>query len=271
MFRQCLPPFSEFKSSGPYFSKSEGRVRINLLNKEKRLNRNVTYARYLLSVSRGSEPEKGLDVDHIDGDRTHDILSNLQVLTRTQNTLKKFSDVAFTHKIRKFILSCAFCGKEFERTKRLTHLGNEKHFCSKACCAQGWGKNCLSSSSVYEVEQTSFKYKEVSEPWEAFSKELSMDSDSLVRFNIKPPIQNVCRICEKVFFPKRSSILHCSDSCKKASRQGVPIEKKTLAATRILEGASSWEEQGRLLGMSGSGLRKWAKNNGLLKSTPGRT
>lgn len=263
MFRKCLPPFQLYKSSGPYYAAKEGRVRINLLHKKKSLNRNITYARYLLSVHSGLEPGKGFEVDHIDGDRTHDKVCNLQVLSKTNNRSKMNTDLAVTSKWGTYSLTCALCGKLFYREKCRTHLENQKHYCSKRCCALGWGKEGLSSEMTKDV-MVSFVYKNEMEPWERYSTPLTED-DSLLFHSPKKPELVVCKQCKKEFLTKKSKVILCSKECIKESRQKVSTDAKVVSISKVLDKKSTWEEQGRILGISGSALRKWAKTYGYLK------
>lgn len=74
------------------FHKKEGR-RFAVLypaDKSSGLKRTtISYARYLMSVKEGRVLEEYEEVDHIDNDKTNDEISNLQILTRSENVRKE--------------------------------------------------------------------------------------------------------------------------------------------------------------------------------------
>jgi predicted RNA-binding Zn-ribbon protein involved in translation (DUF1610 family) len=92
--RLCKPPFSDYKCSGPYFHKGSGRHMMTLIPLEPGTvkQRTFPFARYLMSVKLKRELATEEHVDHRDGDRTNDVISNLQVLTPTQNSEKGVND-----------------------------------------------------------------------------------------------------------------------------------------------------------------------------------
>ena len=81
-------PYSLDWSKGYLNTNTEGRRTLTLYNNN--ANRSSTqYARYLLSVKLGRYLTKDEEVDHIDGDKTNDSISNLQILGKKQNRQKK--------------------------------------------------------------------------------------------------------------------------------------------------------------------------------------
>jgi uncharacterized OB-fold protein len=253
-----------YKSSGPFYSEKEGRVRINLLHRNKTLNRNITYARYLISVKQGKEPPKGFEVDHLDGDRTNDTISNLQVLSKEDNRVKREKDIAVLANRKIYIIQCSSCGVFFERPARKFHKNCKKHFCSNTCKKTGSSLNS-SYSNTPILKEISFQYKKVSEPWVSVSVNIPEDLIEQGLFYRKEEVTHLCKKCGNPFVPKTRWSKYCSSECIKGNNQKVSIETKKESILKVLAGNSTWEEQGRLLGISGSALRKWAKENDFLK------
>jgi hypothetical protein len=135
-FRNCLPPFEGRYSRGPYFYERWGRFRIDLLSPQGRGHcKAITYARYLLSIKLGRELQEGMEVDHIDGDRTNDLFSNLQELSREENSKKRLSDQRHLSTFRLVEFRCPHCKKVFTRRRGQSHLvkGGFATYCSRPC------------------------------------------------------------------------------------------------------------------------------------------
>lgn len=80
-------PFKEMYKSGFVVTNPENRKNVILYRTGKN-NTTVSYARYLMSVKVGYIIPVGLEVDHIDDDKTNDDINNLQILTKQQNRKK---------------------------------------------------------------------------------------------------------------------------------------------------------------------------------------
>ena len=123
-------PYSSLWSKGYVVINPEGRETLILYNSHK--DRSSTqYARYLLSVSLGRFLEKEEHVDHIDGEKTNNSLSNLQILSLEENNRK-------THKKPNVTLNCPVCKVVFKRTRtqlrgRLHKVENHEICCSRGC------------------------------------------------------------------------------------------------------------------------------------------
>ena len=83
-----------------------------------------------MSVNVGRYLTDDEEVDHIDSDKTNDDISNLQILSIENHKLKTIKE----RSPRKTeVITCAFCGKIFERfSNRLTVKRNNR-FCSRRC------------------------------------------------------------------------------------------------------------------------------------------
>lgn len=110
------PPFFGWRVSKPFIG---GGRKCVYLSTSGRSSWKMTVARYKMCVYLGFILSKGMEVDHIDEDRTNDSLSNLQVLSRCDNSRK-----AAAHKGRAYVeLRCPWCSKTFIRERRQTFLG----------------------------------------------------------------------------------------------------------------------------------------------------
>lgn len=116
------------------FHKKEGRRYANLIPIDKTSNlkrKTISYARYLMSVKEKRILNKNEHVDHIDNDKTHDDINNLQILSLRENNIKE----AKRRGKKTVILKCPHCGVIFEKRKGDTHLqkGGLYTGCCKKC------------------------------------------------------------------------------------------------------------------------------------------
>lgn len=124
----------EFKAAYLSVSK-DGRKRVALIG-ENGKSRWVTNARYVWEKTFGKVPD-GLEVDHIDDDKTNDTLENLQLLSRTDNIKKESYRKS---KLKSLVeRKCPICGKifTFEGRNLSTH---PNPCCSRQC---GYKKGAL--------------------------------------------------------------------------------------------------------------------------------
>ena len=128
MVSNAEPPFEEYRLYGPTFHKGEGRNYIFLVVDSK--NRTtISYARYLMSVHLGRVLKKNEHVDHIDNDKTNDVIENLQILSPDENTKKSGTGEMMV------ILKCPWCMETFEKRRGKTFLskGGTYSACSRSC------------------------------------------------------------------------------------------------------------------------------------------
>lgn len=98
------------KVYGPYY-REDGRRHVILYDFEAGIRRTKSYPRYLMEQHLGRELEEWETVDHIDEDFTNDDISNLQILSRTENVLKS---AAFRPAETAWFV-CPCCEKDFEK------------------------------------------------------------------------------------------------------------------------------------------------------------
>ena len=117
---------------GPYLRK-DNRKHVILVHEDGR-RQTVSYPKYLLQNHIGRDLVGDETVDHIDDDFTNDDISNLQILTRAENS-KKYQD---QHPQEILTLTCKYCGILFERAECDERANREIRkmdgpFCSKRC------------------------------------------------------------------------------------------------------------------------------------------
>lgn len=96
--------------------------------KNSSLNRKtITYAKYLLSIYNNELISSENEVDHIDGDKTNDCISNLQILSKSEHQAKTRKE--FIDKWPKLI--CEQCKKLYSRPKR--NVKKNTKYCSRGC------------------------------------------------------------------------------------------------------------------------------------------
>ncbi len=123
------------KLYGPYIGQA-GRRHVIWYDTETKKRKTQSYARYLVEQYLGRELLPGEHVDHIDGDRTHDVISNLQVLTQAENNRKAVVEQGRSAKKHQF--TCPACGEPGEVLLRSykrnqIKLGKSGPYCSKSC------------------------------------------------------------------------------------------------------------------------------------------
>lgn len=130
-------PYSEDWINGYLVINSENRRNIVLYNSP--MSRTtVSYARYLMSVNLGRYLTELEHVDHIDEDKTNDVLENLQILTPAQNTAK--NNIARSKFTKFLVLRCPVCHNIFTRKRGNTQaVMSKQHLvssCSRKCARE---------------------------------------------------------------------------------------------------------------------------------------
>lgn len=272
--RLCQYPFEGYKSSGPYFHEKNGRWHVNLLTlngTSKPLN--MTYAKYLVSIKERRIPSPGEEVDHVDGDRTNDLLGNLRIISKKENRDKAQKDPRGNPKKETFLYICNKCGDAFLCNRNTAaHLrGNHTAFCGRSCMK---GPRVLLFEGLnYEiVKKPPIISKNLGEDWHSFSRKI-LQSDIQVAPDVKLARSNnllkivksaksvltSCPQCTTTFYPKSSCQVTCSRVCSDIFFRRIKVisEQALLdAKDRIDHGVSNWVREAKLLGISDNGLRK---------------
>lgn len=116
------------------YHKNENRNYAVLIPKDKTsgLKRHtIAFARYLVATNLKRFLTKDEEVDHIDNDKSNDIIENLQILSREEN-ISKYA----TYHGKKYVeLRCPICKKLFELPKGQSYLQKHSKYncCSVEC------------------------------------------------------------------------------------------------------------------------------------------
>lgn len=121
------------KVYGPYLRK-DGRMHVVIVNDSGKKTK--SYPRFILEKHLGRELKNNETVDHINGDFTNNDITNLQILSRENNAIKKYSD--FPELKRKTItFTCTICGavatKFLNNVEHNRKKGKAGPFCSRKC------------------------------------------------------------------------------------------------------------------------------------------
>ncbi len=117
------PPFLGVWKSGCTSVNASGRTSMILFD-HKGGRKNITYARYLMSVKLGRFLEPGEHVCHVDRDIKNCALDNLVIMSPQENAGRKKGET-----MKDFV--CPVCGKEFQLAARHSHRVNPA--CSRQC------------------------------------------------------------------------------------------------------------------------------------------
>ncbi len=118
----------------------------------------MAYAKYLYGVwlwkTKGKLIPEGLEVDHINDDKTDDRIENLQLITGTENRIKQVTTIG-----RKLVLfQCPICCKYFFRHNyRTESIANNTtiSFCCKEHCS-----SFLTIRNMFNQEQLKYIKKQ---------------------------------------------------------------------------------------------------------------
>ena len=119
---------------GPY-TRKDGRKIIVLYDGTRRTTKQ--YARVIKEMDLGRVLSESETVDHIDNDISNDSISNLQVLSRSDNAKKQALDIYGAPQE----LTCAHCGASITRSASSLTNKTGMYFCSKHCRSQKIASN----------------------------------------------------------------------------------------------------------------------------------
>ncbi len=117
-----------------YRSVLDGRVCYYLYKSKNGKRKLLTRARYRMSVALERRLKKREHVDHIDGNKRNDKISNLQILSPQQNNAKAIKETGRTQKWKKLI--CPVCELRFKRKAHRVDLKIQRGgrpTCSREC------------------------------------------------------------------------------------------------------------------------------------------
>lgn len=124
--------------NGPYIETRSGRRIISIVYTDK-TKTNILYSRYLMQMKLKRKLLSSENVDHKDEDKTNDKIANLQILTRSQNTIKQLDYAQIRLGFGEF--ECPECFMIFTRKIFLVEQSSKRSknykgpFCSLRCGA----------------------------------------------------------------------------------------------------------------------------------------
>lgn len=266
-YRACLAPFEKFWSAGPYLSKQDNRLKITLLGGDlEKSSTTMTYARYLFAASRGKDTDPGCEIDHKDGNKFNDTISNLEALTPEEHHLKTKTDPTRLAMKKTVTLLCPHCKTEFtiSYSKSFLARGGHATYCSPECSR--YSKKYLKDTPVIiKKERIQDKLPRVFEPWEAWSLEITEEVKKRLpikkgsALNSLSRVRRECLTCLKPFSPSYPEQKYCCPACSNRRRNKVSKVDETAAAgilKRVHSKELSYAAAGRLLGVSDNAVRK---------------
>lgn len=117
-------PYSKDWRLGYLVVNKEPRRTVILFNSDDDRS-SVSYARYLMSVNLGRYLTRQEQVDHVDNDKTNDIIENLQILTPAENNRKSSKGLTY------YEFVCPICRVGFKLTSQRSHKNSPT--CSRKC------------------------------------------------------------------------------------------------------------------------------------------
>lgn len=124
-------PFAEYAAYKIYHGKMK-RWQVCLVPHAGGKRTTLLYSKFVMSVALGRRLTRLEEVDHVDGDRLNDSISNLEIVSRGENR-RRYSKAHPGVVVR---LKCAYCGKRFLRRRNQTSYskpGQLDDYCSKRC------------------------------------------------------------------------------------------------------------------------------------------
>lgn len=118
------------KLYGPY-KRKDGRWQLTIKKDNGKIT-SVSYPKYLYEEHHKIKLAPNETIDHIDNNPDNNLITNLQILSRSDNSKKSVV------KAKRIELICKYCGKIFFRRTALEKYNREIKkkdgpFCSKAC------------------------------------------------------------------------------------------------------------------------------------------
>lgn len=266
-YRACLAPYSNFWSSGPYLSKQDDRLKISLLGGGlDKTSTTMTYARYLYAVSSGKPIPPGVEVDHSDGNKYNDTVSNLVALTTEEHRKKTKYDPTRIAMRKTLTLICPHCKKEFTISYSKSYIarGNHASYCSPNCAR--YSKRYLDKDPIIiKKERVKDILPRLYESWEMWSLEITEAVKDTLPVKKGSALNSLsrkiieCPTCMKGFTPQYSTQKYCSSACSNKRRgRKSKIDETALEGVlkRVHRKELSYSAAGRLLGVSDNAIRK---------------
>lgn len=174
-------PFKSKWRKGYLQTDPDGRRHIHLYNSNS--DRTIIpYARYLYGVKEGFEVPAGIEIDHKDGDKTNDDITNLTPMTEEMHRMK----TAWERPREKYVnLECPQCQSWFERTERYVrdkkNQGQKALYCSRSCATKANASN-LSQGISPETQAAIKRMRKTGKSSYAIASELSIARNTVMKY-----------------------------------------------------------------------------------------
>lgn len=233
-FRQCLYPYEKYHSAGPFRNK-EGRLRINLIRSSENFF-GMLYSTYIYEVYNERKTKTGFSIDHIDGDKTNDVLENLQEITSKENRVKGTSNIIKSNckNKKRIFLWCPVCHKRFKILRWKVNLkklkqGKKFYFCCRECAWKAQFKSFKfpDKQKYKKIKQKPFEHKNQCEDFKKFSKPIFIEKKVRIcdcgNELPTPDSKYCCKKCRikysRYYKVKKNKLLkYCKRSLKKFGR-----------------------------------------------------
>lgn len=264
-YRACLRPFVGQWSSGPFVSKQDDRLKITLHGGESG-KVTMSYARYLYAASTGESIPPGYEIDHVDGNKKNDSISNLVALTKEEHRVKTLNDPTRLAMKKTLTTVCIHCEEVFTIPFNRSFIarGNHASYCSRECSKHA--KKYLGiSPEIIKRERVKDVLPRVFEPWEAWSKEIteevkeSLDIKKGSILNSLTLVRKVCVHCAQEYTPTHKEQKYCSPACSnRRDGRRTKVDENALEGVlkRVHKKELSYAAAGRMLGVSDNAVRK---------------
>lgn len=127
--------YENCKIYGPYVCQDK-RKRIVIIWPDG-FQTSISYARFLMEKALDRYLSSHEEVDHIDDDKTNDVITNLQILSSLENREKQ------SKYLEPILQICWWCEKAFELTQKQQRTRHQNRlrtltgpFCSRTCAGQ---------------------------------------------------------------------------------------------------------------------------------------
>lgn len=270
--RKCRYPFTEYYTKEPSFHTGIQRYQILLYPYDtSKSPTTVPYARYLYSVAHKMKLSSDTQVDHIDGDRTCDLLSNLQILPANANKKKFITDNGIAPNVAQ--LRCPECDIVFFKKKSQTHLskGGSYTSCSRECSGtigQALQKKVHHKYSMDELNarikhnvinvQKNYNGGHVIIPEKHQLEDWTLFTDDYPESVKEPKKLKYCAVCGKQLTgsqTKTCSLICNAEYIKTKRTFDIPLQDELNEMLLTM----SPETIGKTYGVSGNAVRKWIK------------